>query len=123
MSALVPNFASGVPVTLIARAQPLLEHGLRLARQVPLPVLRLMKKLYQFLIARLFGILNVVPSWFGRPVTRDRGHSPDRTCHPWCRSPALQKPRCSPVAWHRKSPSLFPSLPAHNRMPAAPGTA
>jgi hypothetical protein len=32
---------------------------------VPLPVLRLTKKLYQFLIARLFGILNVVLSSLG----------------------------------------------------------
>ena len=61
----VPNFRLWVPVTPIARAQPLLEHGLRLARQVPLPVLRRTQKLYQLLIARLFGVLNGVPSGRG----------------------------------------------------------
>ena len=61
----VPNSRLLVPLTPITRAQPLLEHGLRLARQVPLPVLRLTKKLYQLLIAGLFGILHIVPSGLG----------------------------------------------------------
>ena len=61
----VPNFRLLVPVMTIASAQPLLQHGLCLGGQVPLPVLRLTEKLHQLFVAGLGGILNIVLSGLG----------------------------------------------------------
>jgi hypothetical protein len=61
----VSNFRLLIPVTAIARAQPLLEHGLRLGGQVLLPVLYLTEKLPEILIAGLVGILERVLSGLG----------------------------------------------------------
>ena len=68
-----------MPHPPLARVQLLLEDGLRLARQMPLPRLRLTEALPQLLIARRCGILEVVPKRLSalERVRQHAGHVSD----------------------------------------------
>ena len=61
----VPDCGVGMPHPPLARVQPLLEDCLRLARQVPLPRLRLTEELHKLLSTSRFGILEVVHKRLG----------------------------------------------------------